>query len=126
MRFSDSERSDAILGRPIVINPLHKLPRKLTPVRTIMMSMMRPCFKLPSSTSAGSCDKLAEADVICSGVLKVGRGRDAEREFRGGVSGKSFLLLGTNSMTDMRSDILILQTVAAQNETGGKLGFRIF
>lgn len=109
MRCSESERSDAILGRPIVINPLHRLPRKLTPVRTTMMRVMRSCFKIPSSTSTDSCSELLGTDFVPSGALGLARaGRDTERDFRGGVGQESFLLGAINSMADSISDMMTL------------------
>jgi hypothetical protein len=54
IRFAGRERSDAIRGRPMVINPLVKLLRKLAPVSTEITTTMRAFSKTPSSRSRGS------------------------------------------------------------------------
>lgn len=73
MRCSESERSDAIRGRPIVRNPLHKLPRKLTPVRTIMIRIMRSYLKVLFSILTGTCNKRSKTDSVLSGALELTR-----------------------------------------------------
>jgi hypothetical protein len=103
MRCSDSERSDAILGRPMVRNPLQRLPRKLTPVRHAMMTIIRPSFKPPSSKSIGTCIELTESDLVSA---RGNTGPDTKREFGGGEGLRdSVLLVETSSMADNRSDI---------------------
>ena len=133
MRCSESERSEAILGRPTVRNPLDRLPRKLTPVRTIMMSTMLPLSKLPPSTSTGICDKPPETDFVFFRALELAiTGRDTAREFRGGV-GKSSLLVASNSMAGKYSDIVILRksrsaisVIRLRNVNGGLQSLRLF
>jgi hypothetical protein len=103
MTCSERERSDAILGRPMVMKPLHKLPRKLTPVKAAMMTIMRPSFKTPASKSIGICIELPETDFVSP---RARTGSDTEIEFRGGEGKDSFLLAGTNSMAYNSSDMM--------------------
>jgi hypothetical protein len=90
----------------MVMNPLHRLARKLTPVRTMMIRMMRPCFKVSFSISADPCEKPPVTDFLPSGALELSAGRG--REFRDGVGKESFILVATNSVTDKRSDMMVL------------------
>jgi hypothetical protein len=115
MRFCERESSDAIFGRPMTMNPLHRLPKKFTPVRAAMMIIMRVSFKVPSSRSMGTCDALSETDLLssvaCGGERTV---PPREIEFRGGERENSFLLVGTNSMAVKSSDMVMLQYCEAQ------------
>lgn len=64
-----------------MINPLVKLLKKLTPVRTAIMTTMRPCFGPPSSMSNGAgiglsgtnCTFSIERDPACSGLDTEGK-----------------------------------------------------
>ena len=62
IRCAGRERSDAIRGRPIAINPLVKLLRKLVPVSTEIMTITRACFNPPSSRSGLSAGVLLETN----------------------------------------------------------------
>lgn len=65
----------------MVINPLVKLLKKLTPVRTAIMTTMRPCFGPPSSRSNGAiigisgtnCTFVIARDPACSGLDTEGK-----------------------------------------------------
>jgi hypothetical protein len=102
----------------MVIKPLHKLPKKLTPVRTIIMTMMRPCFKLPSSRSRGTRDELPESDLVSSVAREpAGTGPGTEMEFLGGIGDNSFLFVGTNSIADKNSDMMNLRSRVTYNRS---------
>jgi hypothetical protein len=74
----------------MVINPLVKLLKKLTPVRTAIMTTMRPCFGPPSSRSNGAsigisgtnCTFAVARDPACSGL-------DTEGKFSAGAGDES-------------------------------------
>lgn len=51
-------------GRPMVINPLLRLLRKLTPVRTAMMTTIRPCFNIPCSKSIDAWREVSDTDRV--------------------------------------------------------------
>jgi len=100
-----------------VINPLLKLLRKLTPVRTAMMTTMRPCFSPPSSRSNGTRGELSDTncafavarDPVCSGL-------DTEGKFSAGAGDESWLLAGTNSIEDKSSNMMTLTDTIIQHE----------
>ncbi len=89
------------------MKPLHRLPRKLTPVRTIIMTTIRPSFNAPSSRSRGTREELLESDFVSSAAREPA-GPATEIEFLGSVGKDSFLLAGTSSMADKRSDMIDL------------------
>lgn len=93
-RPSGRERSDAILGRPIVMNPLHKLAEKLTPVSTVIIMMMRPCLRPLSSISRSTG---GESGAIKGGLI----GRAGDRSLR-------LVCTGSIEMTLNSSDMIVL------------------
>lgn len=69
----------------MTMNPLHRLLKKLTPVRAAMMTIMRVSFKVPSSRSMATCDALGETDLLSSAACEGERtGPAREIKFRGG------------------------------------------
>ena len=87
----------------MVRNPLQRLPRKLTAVKAAMMTMMRPSFKLPSSTSIGIANELLDFE---SSATSTG---GAVVEFRGGEDENSVvsaLLEETNSIVVKNSAMI--------------------
>lgn len=109
MRCSESERSDAILGRPMVMNPLQRLPRKLTPVRTMIMTTIRPSFRAPPSRSRGARNELTDDRDFAPSIAFDAGGSVADTgiSFLGWKGKSSFLLAGTNSMADNSSDMIV-------------------
>jgi hypothetical protein len=91
-----------------VMNPLHKLLRKLTPVSTVIMTTIRPCFRPPSSRSRGTREEFPGINGISAVVCKpVGTGEDIKGGFSKGAGKEALLFDGTNSMADNSSDIMI-------------------
>jgi len=118
MRCSERERSDAILGRPTVMKPLQRLARKLTPVRTMIMTTIRPSFRAPPSRSRGARNELTDDCDFATSVAFEAGGTvvDIGIWFRAGEGKSSFLLAGTNSMADNSSD-MIVQITFSENRS---------
>ena len=90
------------------MKPLQRLPRKLTPVRTMMMTTIRPSFRAPPSRSRGARNELIDRDFATSIAFDAG-GTTADTGIwlLGGEGKRSFLLAGTNSMADNSSDMIV-------------------
>ena len=74
------------------MNPLHKLARKLTPVSTVIMMMMRPRLRPLSSTSRGN---RGEVFVTTQGGLSKGAG---DGSFRLACIGSIEMILSSPDM----------------------------
>ena len=89
------------------MKPLHRLPRKLTPVRTMIITTIRPSFRAPPSRSRGARNELSGSDFRSSIAFEAGGTVvDTDVRFLGEVGKSSFLLAGTNSMADNSSDMM--------------------
>lgn len=92
----------------MVMKPLQRLPRKLTPVRTMIMTKIRPSFRAPSSRSRGARNELLDRNFATSIAFDTGRTvADIGIWLLGGEGKSSFLLAGTNSMADNSSDMIV-------------------